>query len=100
LDLPAGKLRVKKGGGHGGHNGLKSIIQHLGDAGFVRIKFGIGRPPSGLDPTAWVLGRATPEELAREARMFAAVIAGLDLLLAGDLDRARNQMHLQLQEQG
>ncbi len=56
LDLPAGTVRVKVGGGAGGHNGLRSIIQHLGN-NFVRVRVGIGRPPVGLAPVDYVLGR-------------------------------------------
>jgi PTH1 family peptidyl-tRNA hydrolase len=56
LDLPAGDVRVKVGGGAGGHNGLRSIIQHLGND-FVRVRVGIGRPPVGMSITDYVLGR-------------------------------------------
>jgi PTH1 family peptidyl-tRNA hydrolase len=56
LDLPAGSVRVKSGGGAGGHNGLRSIIQHLG-ADFVRVRIGIGRPPVGVTATDYVLSR-------------------------------------------
>ena len=56
LDLPAGTVRVKVGGGAGGHNGLRSIIQHLGND-FVRVRVGIGRPPAGIDAVNYVLGR-------------------------------------------
>jgi len=56
LDLPEGDVRVKVGGGAGGHNGLRSTIQHLGND-FVRVRIGIGRPPPGLTVTDYVLGR-------------------------------------------
>ncbi len=55
VDLPFGTLRLKAGGGHGGHNGLRSIIADLGDSGFLRVRLGIGRPEDG-DVVAWVLG--------------------------------------------
>ena len=48
LDLPFGTLRVKVGGGHAGHNGLRSLIQRLGTSDFVRLRFGVGRPPPGF----------------------------------------------------
>jgi PTH1 family peptidyl-tRNA hydrolase len=48
LDLPFGTLRLKTGGGHAGHNGLRSIMQHLGTGDFARLRFGIGRPPPGF----------------------------------------------------
>lgn len=56
LDLEPGAVRVKVGGGAGGHNGLKSLIQHLGPD-FVRVRVGIGRPPEGVDVTPYVLGK-------------------------------------------
>ena len=56
LDLPVGDVRVKVGGGAGGHNGLRSLIQHLGND-FIRVRVGIGRPPPGMTVTDYVLGR-------------------------------------------
>ena len=56
LDLEAGTVRVKVGGGAGGHNGLRSIIQNLGNE-FVRVRIGIGRPPAGMTVTDYVLSR-------------------------------------------
>ncbi|MDP8950563.1 MAG: aminoacyl-tRNA hydrolase [Actinomycetota bacterium] len=56
LDLPPGDVRVKVGGGAGGHNGLRSVIGHLGPD-FVRVRVGIGRPPVGMSVTDYVLGR-------------------------------------------
>jgi len=96
LDLPVGKLRIKTGGGHGGHNGLRSIHAHLPTADYVRVKIGIGRPPHG-DITAWVLGRADEGDRADEARIFAALLDEVDTLLAGQTDTAANRIHLALQ---
>jgi len=98
LDLPAGKFRLKTGGGHGGHNGLRSLHRHLPDAGYHRLKIGIGRPPAGMDVTAWVLGRASDEERARERRIFEALMRELPTVLAGELAAASNRMHLLLKE--
>lgn len=56
LDLPVGDVRVKAGGGAGGHNGLRSIIQNLGND-FTRVRIGVGRPPIGVTVTDYVLGR-------------------------------------------
>ena len=55
LDLPFGTLRLKRGGGDGGHNGLKSITSALGSKDYVRVRFGIGRPPGRQDPADFVL---------------------------------------------
>ena len=61
LDLTLARIQVKVGGGDGGHNGLKSLRQHLGPD-FVRVRFGIGRPPQGWDPADFVLARFAEEE--------------------------------------
>lgn len=63
VDIPFGDIRVKKGGGHGGHNGLRDLKQKIGDS-FVRVRFGVGRPPPGWDTADFVLGRWTAEEAA------------------------------------
>jgi PTH1 family peptidyl-tRNA hydrolase len=77
LDLPLGSVRVKIGGGHGGHNGLRSIIQHLGTAEFLRIRIGIGRPAPGFDAADYVLDVFSREErqAARQAVEKAAEAA-------------------------
>ncbi|MDQ6986445.1 MAG: aminoacyl-tRNA hydrolase [Mariprofundaceae bacterium] len=98
LDLAAGKFRLKSGGGHGGHNGLRSLNQHLPDSDYRRIKIGIGRPLAGMDVTAWVLGKATADERQREDSIFAALMEEMPTLLGGDLALASNHMHLRLQE--
>jgi peptidyl-tRNA hydrolase, PTH1 family len=64
LDLPIGSVRLKQGGGDGGHNGVKDIITQLGSGEFLRLRIGIGRPPADHDPTAYVLRR--PPEAERE----------------------------------
>jgi peptidyl-tRNA hydrolase, PTH1 family len=76
LDLPEGDVRVKVGGGAGGHNGLRSIIQHFGN-NFVRVRIGIGRPPVGMSVTDYVLGRmesAVKEAVPRAADAVEAVV--------------------------
>lgn len=55
LDIPAGTIRVKSGGGHGGHNGLKSIFEKCASRDFVRVRIGIGRPPGRMDTADYVL---------------------------------------------
>ncbi len=98
LDLPAGKIRLRRGGGHGGHNGLKSIHQHLGDTGYSRIRIGIGRPESG-EITPWVLGKQTAAEAAAEARIFDCLLQQMDAILAHDLALAANHLHLCLESE-
>ena len=68
LDTPFGKLRLRQAGGHGGQNGLRSIIQHMGSKDFARLRFGIGRPPGKMSPVDYVLQRFQADDaiLARE----------------------------------
>jgi PTH1 family peptidyl-tRNA hydrolase len=63
LDLPFGTIRLKKGGGHGGHKGLISLIEHLGGADFYRVRFGIGRPPRKEMVEGYVLSPFCAEEM-------------------------------------
>jgi PTH1 family peptidyl-tRNA hydrolase len=74
LDLPLGSVRVKIGGGHGGHNGLRSIIEHLGSPDFVRVRIGIGRPAPGMESADYVLSPFLTEErkVSSEAAVKAA----------------------------
>jgi len=76
LDLPEGDVRVKVGGGAGGHNGLRSLIQRLGPD-FVRVRIGIGRPPAGMGVTDYVLGKmnsAVRDSIPRAADAVEAVV--------------------------
>ena len=71
LDLPYGTIRVKFGGGEGGHNGLRSISAALGTKDYLRVRFGIGRPPGRLDPADYVLrdfSAAERKDLGRRPR--------------------------------
>lgn len=61
LDLPMGRVRLKRGGGTGGHNGLRSLQEELGTPDFLRVRIGIGRPPEGVDPADFVLTPPPPE---------------------------------------
>lgn len=64
VDLPFGDVRLKQGGGHGGHNGLRDLVDKLGTASFVRVRVGVGRPPEGWDTADWVLAAWAPAESA------------------------------------
>jgi len=57
LELDSFRVQVKVGGGHGGHNGLKSVNAHVGSPDYARVRVGVGRPPAQVDPADWVLGR-------------------------------------------
>ena len=72
LDLALGAVRLKRGGGTGGHNGLRSLVEVLGTRGFLRVRIGIGRPPEGVDPADFVL-ETVPEPLRDR---FAGAVSG------------------------
>ena len=92
LDLPLGIARYKRGGGHGGHNGLRDVIAALGDGGFYRLRLGIGRP-LGEDVTPYVLGRMSAAEAASLDAAAEAAIEALPWLLDGAPERAMTQLH-------
>ncbi len=82
LDLPPATIRVKLGGGEGGHNGLRSISASLGTKDYLRVRFGIGRPPGRMDPADYVLKdfsvgerKELPLELERAADAVESLIA-------------------------
>lgn len=84
VDLPCGRLRVRSGGGSGGHNGIRSLTEELGSADFIRVRCGIGRPHSGQDTTAHVLGPFADEESATVHRMTSlAAAAGVEVICRG-----------------
>jgi len=92
LDLPPGTVRLKQGGGHGGHNGLRDIITHLGD-NFLRLRIGIGHPGKGNDVVSYVLQRApAAEQQLLDAAMVEAH-AALPLILTGEIEKAMQQLH-------
>ncbi|MBI2377049.1 MAG: aminoacyl-tRNA hydrolase [Deltaproteobacteria bacterium] len=62
IDLELGRLKLKQGGGHGGHNGLRSLDANLPDNNYFRVRIGVGRPPPGWDPASWVLSRFGQDE--------------------------------------
>jgi len=62
IDLEFGRIQVKQGGGDAGHNGLRSIRQHLGSGDTVRVRFGVGRPPEQWEGADWVLAKFSSEE--------------------------------------
>lgn len=96
LDLAPGKLRVKKGGGHGGHNGLRSIDSHLGPE-YWRVRLGIGHPGDKARVLGHVLGDFSTAEQDWLVPLIAAVAQEFPLMLAGDQGSfmSRVAMHMQ-----
>jgi PTH1 family peptidyl-tRNA hydrolase len=93
LDIPFGALRVKLGGGDGGHNGLKSIRASLGTGEFYRVRVGIGRPPGRQDPADFVLrdyGAAERKELPLQLELAADAV---EALIGDGLEAAQNRFN-------
>ncbi len=93
LDLPPGAARLKFDGGHGGQNGLRDIVAHLGHAKFHRLRIGIGHPGNKDKVTAWVLGRAGADDEQAILRAIGAAIDVLPLALNGDFNEAMKRLH-------
>jgi peptidyl-tRNA hydrolase, PTH1 family len=93
LDLPPGAARLKFDGGHGGQNGLRDIVAHLGHGKFHRLRIGIGHPGHKDRVTSWVLGRAGSND---EQAILGAIGAALDVLplaVQGDFNEAMKRLH-------
>jgi len=93
LDVDFGVLRLKRGGGDGGHNGLKSITRSTGSKDYLRVRFGIGRPPGRQDPADYVLkdfGTVERRELPFHLDLAADAV---EALLTGTLEAAQNTFH-------
>ncbi len=93
LDLPLGTVRVKSGGGHGGHNGLRSIIEHLGSPDFIRVRVGIGRPAPGTDPAAYVLSAFLPDERATAMDAITRAAEAARAIVSDGLVKAMNEFN-------
>ena len=92
--LPAGRLRIRKGGSAGGHNGLKSIIQHLGSDQFPRLRVGVGeKPHPDYDMADWVLGRFTGEDRARMDQAVERAADAIECILKEGLDRGMSRFN-------
>ena len=88
LDLPFGRIRIRLGGGAGGHRGVLSVLEMLGEEGFFRVRVGIGRPPAGSDPTDYVLEPFSPEESPRLEQIVSRAAAAVKCLLEQGPQRA------------
>jgi len=92
LDLPPGELRLKRGGGAGGHNGLKDLIAHLGED-FWRLRIGVGHPGSRDLVTPWLLGRTGNAERAPVEQAMPAAADIIPLMIEQGAERAMQQLH-------
>ncbi|MDF0530253.1 aminoacyl-tRNA hydrolase [Tsukamurella sp. 8F] len=93
LDIAFGAVRLKRGGGEGGHNGLRSLTQHLGTKDYLRVRAGIGRPPGRMDAADYVLKPFSAAERKEVPLLVAGAADAVELLISGDLETAQNTVH-------
>lgn len=93
LDLPFGEIRLKRGGGAGGHNGLRSVTAALGSPDYYRVRFGIGRPPGRMDPAVFVLRDFSASERKELPLVIERCADAVEALLGDGLERAQNAFH-------
>lgn len=93
IDLPVGVIKIKLGGGDGGHNGLKDIIRHLHTKQFYRLRIGVGRPPHPQDVSDYVLSPPSKTEKKLIENVFIDARQALPLLLAGEPQKAMQALH-------
>ena len=93
LDLLPGQVKLKQGGSHAGHNGLKDIVAQLGSADFWRLRLGIGHPGVKAEVIHYVLKKPSLEHREAIEHCIARTLDALDLLLAADMERAMMKVH-------
>lgn len=93
LDTPFGTLRLRKAGGHGGQNGLRSIIQHLGDKAFARLRFGIGRPPGKMQPVDYVLQPFKGDDAIEAVELAARAAEAIEAWLSDGIELAMSRFN-------
>lgn len=94
LDLPPGSARLKIGGGHGGHNGLRDIVSALGNnSGFGRLRLGIGHPGNAKQVSGYVLKRASQQDQENIDAAIDAALVHIPQLLSGDWEKAMRELH-------
>lgn len=93
LDIPFDTLKLKSGGGHGGHNGVRDVAKALGTPDFPRVRVGIGRPPGRQDPADWVLDPFSSAERATLAHLIADAADAVEQLIDEGLTSAQQRYH-------
>ncbi|MBE3594827.1 MAG: aminoacyl-tRNA hydrolase [Candidatus Carbobacillus altaicus] len=91
LDLPLGRLRLRKSGSHGGHNGMRSVLQVVGHENIKRLKIGIGRPPAGWAVADYVLSPFLPDEQPLVLEATERAVAAIQLALTVSFEQAMNR---------
>ena len=93
LDLPPGINRIKQGGGHGGHNGLRDLINHLGSREFFRVRIGIGHPGDSSQVINYVLHKPSTADLNQIDSANRDTLAVMPLVFEGRIDKAMQALH-------
>ncbi len=94
LDLDFGRIKIKRGGSEGGHNGLKSITQHLkGDRDYIRVRVGVSRPPGRMDTADYVLQRFSAKEREELPQLITQAADAVELTIFEGLTAAQNTVH-------
>ncbi|HKD65929.1 MAG TPA: aminoacyl-tRNA hydrolase [Candidatus Binataceae bacterium] len=93
LDLDVGTVRIKRGGGHAGNNGIRSIIDSLGTGGFVRVRIGVGKPPQGRDGVSHVIQSLTRDELAAFDPILERAADAVEAVIQIGVERAMNKFN-------
>jgi peptidyl-tRNA hydrolase, PTH1 family len=93
LDLSPGTVKLKKSGGHGGHNGLRDTISQLGSNNFYRLRLGIGHPGSKEQVVGFVLGKTPKTEKALIENAIDKSMNSIELIVNGEMQKAMNQLH-------
>jgi PTH1 family peptidyl-tRNA hydrolase len=93
LDIAAGKIRIKLGGGDGGHKGIRSIADSLRFRDFIRVRLGIGRPPEGVPPDEFVLTGFSPDEEPLVERLIMLGSKAVRIVLTSGMESAQNMIH-------
>lgn len=93
LDIDAGLIRLKRGGGEGGHNGLRSISQSIGSKDYYRVRIGIGRPPGRMDPAAYVLRDFSKPERDELPFVLGDAADAVEALVTQGLEAAQQRFH-------
>lgn len=93
ISLEPGKIRIRKKGSAGGHNGIKNIIAQLGTQNFQRVKVGVGEKPKGWDLADYVLGHFSKEDRGLVDDALKRVAGAVELMVQGEVDQAMNQFN-------
>jgi PTH1 family peptidyl-tRNA hydrolase len=94
INLPLGKIRVRKYGSSGGHNGIKSLIQFLRSDNFPRVRIGVGAPPQDKKLETYVLEKFPPEEMSEIQSAIDRACDAIELIINGEIDKAMNEFNI------